>query len=231
MKRTRRSSRGGEAPPVPSPISRESEAGALRRTTRVARQDRNSARSRKPPLSRSGAGSGRSAASKESAMTLDIAVDRSSPLWATLSDAEALAERAILASASACGVRLRESAEVGVQLVDDDAIRALNARWRGFDKPTNVLSFPAASHGKLAAAPMLGDIVVAYETTRREADDEGVSLADHFAHLIVHGFLHLVGFDHQDVGEAETMEALETRVLAGLAIADPYARCVPMGRE
>jgi probable rRNA maturation factor len=79
---------------------------------------------------------------------------------------------------------------------------------------------------KLASAPLLGDIVVAYETTRREADDEGISVANHFAHLVVHGFLHLIGFDHQDDAEAEIMEALETRVLATMAIADPYRRSV-----
>jgi probable rRNA maturation factor len=125
---------------------------------------------------------------------------------------------------------LRDGAEIGVQLVDDAGVRALNARWRGFDKPTNVLSFPASPVEKLASAPMLGDIVVAYQTTRREADDERISLGDHFVHLIVHGFLHLVGFDHEDDAEAEMMEALETRVLEGLAIADPYRRGVAAER-
>jgi probable rRNA maturation factor len=164
-------------------------------------------------------------------MELDIAIERPSPLWAGLPGAEILAERAILASAEACGVALGEKAEVSVQLVDDEQIRALNARWRGLDKPTNVLSFPAASVERLAAAPLLGDIVVAYETTRREADDGRIAFSDHFAHLVVHGFLHLVGFDHQSADEAEKMEALETRVLAGLAIADPYANNVPLERE
>jgi probable rRNA maturation factor len=170
------------------------------------------------------------AESPQSTITLDIAVERASPLWDALAEAEALAERAIAAAAASCGVKLRDDAEVGVQLVDDGDIRALNARWRGFDKPTNVLSFPASPVEKLASAPMLGDIVVAYETTRREADDERISLSDHFVHLVVHGFLHLVGFDHEDDAEAESMEALETRVLKGMAIADPYGRSVAVER-
>ncbi|HLH48744.1 MAG TPA: rRNA maturation RNase YbeY [Roseiarcus sp.] len=157
-------------------------------------------------------------------------IERASPLWAALPDAAALGERAVRAAAAACGVELAEAAEVSVQLVDDERIRALNARWRGLDKPTNVLSFPAAPAGRLAASPLLGDIVVAYETTSREAEDERISLGDHFVHLVVHGFLHLVGFDHQDDEEADVMEALETRVLKGLAIADPYRRSVPAER-
>jgi probable rRNA maturation factor len=156
-------------------------------------------------------------------MTLDIAIDLSSPLWATLPDAEKRAKRAILASAEAAGVRLRDGAEVGLLLVDDERIRALNARWRGLDRPTNVLSFPAVAAEKLGQSLMLGDIVVAFETTRREAEHEGKTLGDHFTHLVVHGFLHLVGFDHEVCDDAERMETLETRILAGMAIADPYA--------
>jgi probable rRNA maturation factor len=136
-----------------------------------------------------------------------------------------------LASAALSGVVLRRDAEVSVQLVDDAQIRALNARWRGLDKPTNVLSFPAAPVARLAVAPLLGDIVVAFETVQREADELRISLSDHFIHLVVHGFLHLVGFDHQDGGEADRMEALETSVLAGMAIADPYAADFVAERE
>jgi probable rRNA maturation factor len=164
-------------------------------------------------------------------MKLDIAVDQASPLWAGLPEAEELVERAILASVARCGVALRKGAEVSVQLVDDAQIRALNAQWRGFDKATNVLSFPAAPVDKLAASPLLGDIVLAFETIRREADDMRISLGDHFTHLVVHGFLHLVGFDHQESGEADRMERLETQILAGMAIADPYALDVFAERE
>jgi probable rRNA maturation factor len=167
----------------------------------------------------------------QSTVTLDIAVDRSSPFWAALPEAEELAERAVLAGARSCAVKLRDGAEVGVQLVDDAQIRALNARWRGLDKATNVLSFPASPPDKLASAQLLGDIVIAYETARREASDERIALRDHFVHLVLHGFLHLVGYDHQDDREADEMEALEARVLAGMAIANPYGRSVPAERE
>ena len=189
--------------------------------------------SRRPPvpsLASQERGTGEAAESPQSTITLDIAVERASPLWDALTEAEELAERAIAAAAASCGVKLRNGAEVSVQLVDDGGIRALNARWRGFDKATNVLSFPASPAEKLASAPMLGDIVVAYETMRREADDERMSLSDHFVHLVVHGFLHLVGFDHEDDAEAESMEALETRVLKGMAIADPYRSSVAVER-
>jgi probable rRNA maturation factor len=91
-----------------------------------------------------------------------------------------------------------------------------------------VLSFRASANGKIAAAPLLGDIVVAFETAELEAAQEGTTLPDHVAHLVVHGFLHLLGFDHQSAFEADRMEALETRILAKLGIADPYASTVPL---
>ena len=134
-------------------------------------------------------------------------------------------------------------------LADDAALRALNSRWRGVDKPTNVLSFPSAVDAvadRVGRAPKgvrkdarlttgygarlhLGDIALAYETLAREAEDLGVPLADHYRHLIAHGFLHLIGYDHETDAEAERMEALETRILARLGAADPYARAVVGG--
>ncbi len=234
MKPTNRSMSGRTPPPRPSPASRERGAHAPRPASRAPGQDRQE-RLGALPLPRSGGGPGRGSAeapeSAPSTIMLDIAVERVSPLWAALPDAAALAERAVRAAAAACGVKLEQAAEVSVQLVDDERIRALNARWRGFDKPTNVLSFPASPADRLASAPLLGDIVVAYETTQREADDDEMSLSDHFVHLVVHGFLHLVGFDHQTDREAEEMEALETRVLKGMAIAEPYGRSVPAEHE
>jgi probable rRNA maturation factor len=133
-------------------------------------------------------------------------------------------------------------AAVSLCLADDAALRALNLRWRGIDAPTNVLSFPAApralvdavadrvpsalsGRAQQAHAPLhLGDIALAYETLKREAEDLGVPLADHYRHLIAHGFLHLIGYDHDRDAEAERMEALETRILAALEVSDPYAR-------
>lgn len=102
-------------------------------------------------------------------------------------------------------------------LADDAALRALNARWRQQDKPTNVLSFPAGD------SVLLGDVVLAFETVRREASEQGKSLADHMSHLVVHGVLHLLGHDHERPRDADVMESLERQVLAGLGIADPYA--------
>jgi probable rRNA maturation factor len=106
---------------------------------------------------------------------------------------------------------------------DDAHVRTLNAGWRGRDKPTNVLSFPAFPHGRRGEVPpMLGDVVLAAETVAAEAASEGKRLTDHVTHLIVHGVLHLIGYDHETDAEAEEMEAMERRILAGLDISDPY---------
>ena len=97
------------------------------------------------------------------------------------------------------------------------------------DKATNVLSFPAFSPLPLAEKPLLGDLAVALETVQREAAQDGKTVPDHLSHLIVHGFLHLLGHDHETSAEAEAMEALERRILAALGIADPYAETEPLG--
>jgi len=144
-------------------------------------------------------------------------------LWAALPNAENLAAQAIDKARRVTKIKLHKDAEVSVLLVDDARIRSLNAQWRNIDKATNVLSFPASAPGKLASNPLLGDIVIAFETVQREARDESKSLANHVSHLVVHGFLHLIGYDHENEGDAETMEALEIKVLAGLKIANPYS--------
>ncbi|TPK69958.1 rRNA maturation RNase YbeY [Mesorhizobium sp. B2-3-3] len=114
--------------------------------------------------------------------------------------------------------------ELSVVFSDDAHIRTLNAGWRGKDKPTNVLSFPAFPHAKGAPLPpMLGDIVLAAETVAREAALEDKPLENHISHLVIHGLLHLLGYDHETDAEAEEMEALERTALARLAIPDPYA--------
>jgi probable rRNA maturation factor len=114
-----------------------------------------------------------------------------------------------------------------VLLCDDATIAALNAQWRGREGPTNVLSFPAppASDASVSesGAVHLGDIAIACETVVREAREQGRTVSQHLAHLAVHGFLHLLGYDHQTDGEAEHMEALERDILATLGISDPYA--------
>ncbi|WP_243404062.1 rRNA maturation RNase YbeY [Zavarzinia aquatilis] len=118
-------------------------------------------------------------------------------------------------------------AEIAITLSDDAEVRDLNRDWRGKDKPTNVLSFPGLEGAMAALLPPeaprpLGDIILAFETCRVEAEEQGKPLADHARHLVVHGVLHLLGYDHEEDAEAEEMEALETMVLAGLGIPDPY---------
>jgi len=146
--------------------------------------------------------------------------------WRSEPDAEAVIQRAIAAAAEAVEADVGE-AELAVMLTDDSGIRTLNSNWRGIDKPTNVLSFPALQ-GEGArkpgdAPPMLGDIAIAYETMRREADEEGKPFDHHLSHLAVHGFLHLIGYDHENDADADEMESLETEILAQLGIPDPYA--------
>jgi probable rRNA maturation factor len=146
--------------------------------------------------------------------------------WQTEPDADAVIQHAVAAAAEIVNEDIGE-AEIAVMLTDDAGIRTLNSNWRGIDKPTNVLSFPAlhqASPGGPDDAPrMLGDIAIAYETTRREADDEQKPFDHHLSHLAVHGFLHLIGYDHENDDDAEAMETLEQEILAQLGIPDPYA--------
>ena len=145
--------------------------------------------------------------------------------WQDEPDAEAVIQRAIAIAAATVDADVAD-AELAVMLTDDSGIRTLNSNWRGIDKPTNVLSFPALQP---SAPPrdddpprMLGDIAIAYETLRREADAEAKPFDHHLSHLVVHGFLHLIGYDHETDAEAEAMEALERDVLAQLGIPDPY---------
>ncbi len=146
--------------------------------------------------------------------------------WQTEPGAEAVIHRAVAAAAEMVDAGIGE-AELAVMLTDDAGIRTLNSNWRGIDKPTNVLSFPAlpptGPAGPDDAPRMLGDIAIAYETTRKEADDEQKPFDHHLSHLAVHGFLHLIGYDHESDGDAETMETLEQEILAQLGIPDPYA--------
>jgi probable rRNA maturation factor len=146
--------------------------------------------------------------------------------WQTKPDAEAVIHRAISAAAEIADADVGD-AELAVMLTDDSGIRTLNSNWRGIDKPTNVLSFPALQPTGAGApddAPrMLGDIAIAFETTRKEADDEQKPFDHHLSHLAVHGFLHLIGYDHEKDDDAEAMESLEQEILAQLGIPDPYA--------
>jgi probable rRNA maturation factor len=133
-----------------------------------------------------------------------------------------LVDRAVAAAFAETAVVGRS--ELSIVFSDDAHIRTLNAGWRGKDKPTNVLSFPAfplAKDGPLP--PMLGDIVLAAETVAHEAALEDKPVDNHITHLVIHGLLHLLGHDHETDAEAEAMEAIERAALARLAIPDPYA--------
>jgi probable rRNA maturation factor len=156
-------------------------------------------------------------------LSIDIVVD--SPLWNNEARAEGVLRGALCEAAVVLSTK---PAELAIVLTDDSAIRALNRDWRGIDRPTNVLSFPVqgspniATGGATGVPVLLGDIVIAYETTTEEARAESKPFCDHLAHLAVHGFLHLLGFDHDSDADAERMEALERSILRRLDIPDPY---------
>ncbi len=154
-------------------------------------------------------------------MKLLLEISAPCVLWRRLHRARALARDTIAACVAESGFDARS--ELCLRLTDDAEVQKLNARWRGFDRPTNVLSFPAAPAKLATAASVLGDILLAYETVAREAEEADASFADHYRHLVAHGFLHLIGYDHRTDEEAERMEDLEKRVLARLGVADPYA--------
>ncbi len=144
--------------------------------------------------------------------------------WPEEAALAALVEQAIAATFAELGPARTGESELGVVFTDDARIRELNAGWRGKDKATNVLSFPAFPETQSGPLPpLLGDIVLAAETVASEAALEGKPLDNHISHLVVHGLLHLLGYDHEAETEAEEMEALERRILARLAIPDPYA--------
>ena len=135
---------------------------------------------------------------------------------------EAMAETAVRAALKQSEAEVTGVTEVSVVLTDDAEQRELNRQWRGFDKSTNVLSFPQIEPFAPVSG-LLGDITLARETVAKEAEEMGISFEAHFTHLVVHGFLHLLGYDHIEEEDAEEMEGLETEILASLGIADPYA--------
>lgn len=147
--------------------------------------------------------------------------------WPAKAGLRRLAGGAVAGAARAVADRLADRAELSVTFTDDAHMRRLNRAYRRKDKPTNVLSFPAGPPHGGRHGPLLGDLFLGAGTVVAEAEAGGLTLADHLTHLIVHGFLHLVGYDHVDDGEAEVMEGLETAILKTMGIADPYAA----GRE
>lgn len=161
------------------------------------------------------------------APVLELDID---PVWGDSTDWDALSADAAEAVAAEVPELARSEILVSVVYADDDEVHQLNRQWRAKDKPTNVLSFPMLSREELLAAAnspgapvMLGDIILAYGICCREADEKSVALAKHATHLLVHGLLHLAGYDHETSTEdAEAMEAMEIRILARLGIAAPY---------
>ena len=164
-------------------------------------------------------------------MKLDIILD-ADPEWDSNTRWDELARSAATAAiAESAFPQLAEgprSVEISLRLASDEEVRLLNSQWRGKDKATNVLSFPMAEGSELAAAAeagpelMLGDIIMAHGVCASEAEAKAIPIASHAAHLMIHGTLHLLGYDHEDEAQAADMEARETRALARIGIANPY---------
>ncbi|MGA2894402.1 MAG: rRNA maturation RNase YbeY [Xanthobacteraceae bacterium] len=153
-------------------------------------------------------------------LPLEIDVLVASARWNDAAAAKAMVRRAVTHAAAT--MRLTEAMELAIVLTDDSAIRVLNRDWRGVDAATNVLSFPAKTATGKNLGGHLGDIVLAFETVVREARDARKPLAHHVAHLAIHGFLHLIGYDHEREDDAVAMEQTERAILRQLAIPDPY---------
>ncbi|MEP0944817.1 MAG: rRNA maturation RNase YbeY [Rhizobiaceae bacterium] len=153
-------------------------------------------------------------------MIIDCAFE--SDWWAPEDELEKLSAVAINGARQVIGENLDPECEVSLLFTDDEQVHQLNKQYRQQDKPTNVLSFAAQESGG-PVTTILGDIVLARQTIEREAREQDKSNHDHLAHLVIHGFLHLLGYDHETEDEAVVMESLESQILAKLGIADPYA--------
>ena len=162
------------------------------------------------------------------APTLELDID---PVWGDATDWAALAHRAAAAAGQVAPELAHEHLLASLVMADDDEVQALNKQWRAKDQPTNVLSFPMLSREEALNASananspgMLGDLILAHGICAAEAEAKGIAIAAHAAHLIIHGLLHLAGYDHE-TGDAHAteMEALETKALALMGLADPYA--------
>lgn len=157
----------------------------------------------------------------ETGISLDLVVEAGD--WPKRQVLQRLTRDAIIAATTFADAAIDPGAELTVIFTDDAHIRVLNRRFRAKDKPTNVLSFPTARPAKAKSfGPHLGDIILGFQTVASEAEKAGLALSDHLTHLIVHGFLHLLGHDHEEDATAVMMERLETVILTSLGIADPY---------
>ncbi len=155
------------------------------------------------------------------AADVDLSVDLrvAEPRWLeVLGDVEALAERVLRHAAREAGA----SGEVSVLMTADEEVQSLNRQWRGLDKPTDVLSFPSKAPSAPGQCRHIGDIALAFQTSLRDAAETGKPFDAHVSHLLIHGFLHLLGYDHIDHKDAAVMESLEVNLLAALGWPDPY---------
>lgn len=156
-----------------------------------------------------------------SALSVDLVIEDEE--WdADIPGAAVIAERAALATYAAVSEPETGAAVVTIALADDATLQDLNREWRGKDKPTNVLSFPSGDEMSPGGAVLLGDVILARQTLLREAGEQEKPPASHLAHLVVHGILHLMGWDHETPDDAQEMETLEREILLGLGIPDPY---------
>jgi len=164
-----------------------------------------------------------SAASPAADGKSEICIDVRAADWLDLNfDVTGFCRRAAAEAIDMAG-KLSGGGEISIVLADDAFVRDLNRTWRNIDAPTNVLAFPCSAGDESDGAEMLlGDVVVAFQTAQREAAESDIPLAHHFAHLIVHGVLHLLGYDHVDNGDARIMERLEVATLARLGVENPY---------
>ena len=176
-----------------------------------------------------GARSGPAAVADPAGLSLDVVEDAGD--WSGFADLDRLVADAAQALAANAALRPRLPAEATVVLSSDAEVRKLNKQWRRQDKPTNVLSFPAMPAPAGRGPRLLGDVILAAETIAREAAAQAIPPAHHLQHLIVHGVLHLAGYDHESEAEAVVMERLEVEILAGLGIADPYDGSDPVTEE
>jgi probable rRNA maturation factor len=165
-------------------------------------------------------------ADPEAQERLLVSIVRQEADWSAFAHAEDAVQAAAVALACDRGEKIAGGSEVGIVLAGDALVRKLNATYRGKDCATNVLSFPfqVPAGSLIAGPPYLGDVVLAAETILREAHEQGIAPVAHLQHLVVHGVLHLLGFDHDTDATAAHMERLETRILATLGVADPYAQ-------
>lgn len=151
---------------------------------------------------------------------LDLSIEAGT--WPGDAELHDLVERVVGMACDHLALELVPGTELSLVFTDDAHVRELNGEWRGKDTATNVLSFPGGDETEPPFGPLLGDLVFAEETVTREAGDLEIAFSDHLSHLVVHGFLHLLGYDHQMEDEAEEMEETERRILSQLGIADPY---------